>query len=376
MAGVGGCHDVGIQSACRTPFLGWLVRRHAQEGQPCEAAAPPRRHRRPHGDPGPTDHGARRRDGHRHPARPPRRGRLPRRALRRPPERPRRQQRPADDHAAADHPDDPRGVPPRGRRHHRDQHLQRQRRLAGRLRPRGPRLRAQRRVRPARPRRGRRGRHRRPAALGRRRARPDDAHGLDLARRQRPGRAQRVLRPARRRLPDGRARPRRRRRRPADDRDDLRHPQRQGRDLRGRDALRGAGASLAGHHLRHHHRRLRSYALGPGHRGVLGLRTPRPPAGGRPQLRAGRARHAPLRRRALAPRRLVRQRLPQRRPAQRLRGVRRDARPDGRRAVRVRGRRLPQRRRRLLRHHARAHRGDRVARWRARPAASRSSTSP
>ena len=326
-----------------------------QEG-PREAAAPSRCHRDPHGHPGPADHGARRRDGHGHPARPPGRGGLPRRAVRRPPERPRRQQRPADDHPAADHPVDPRGVPPRGRRHHRDQHLQRQRGLARRLRPRGPRLRAQLRGRPARPRRGRRGGHRRPPALGRRRARPDHAHGVDLARRQRPRRAQRLLRPARRRLPDRRPRPGRRRRRPADDRDDLRHPQRQGRDLRGRDALRGAGAPLAGDHLRHDHRRLRSYALGPGHRGLLGLRTPRAPAGRRPQLRARRARHAPLRRGAVAPRRLVRQRLPQRRPAQRLRRVRRDAGPDGRRPRRVRRRRLPQPRRRLLRHHARPHR--------------------
>ncbi len=178
----------------------------------------------------------------------------------------------------------------------------------------------------------RRGRDRRPPAVGRRRARPDHPHRLDLARRQRPGRAQRLLRPARRRLPRRRPRPGRRRLRPADDRDDLRHPQREGGDLRGRDALRGAGAPLAGDHLRHHHRRLRTYALRPGHRGLLGLDPPRPPAGRRPQLRPRCPRHAPLRRRALAPRGLVRERLPQRRAAQRVRRVRRDARPDGRRS--------------------------------------------
>ena len=197
---------------------------------------------------------------------------------------------------------------------------------------------------------------RRPPALGGRRPRPDDPDGLHLARRERPGRAQRVVRPARRRLPRRRTRSRRRRRRPADDRDDLRHPQRQGGDLRRGDAVRGAGAPLAGHHLRHDHRRVRSYALGPGHRSVLGLDPPRPPAGRRPQLRPRRTRHAPLRRRAVAARRLVRQRLPQRRPAQRLRGVRRDARPDGRGPRGVRRRRLPQPRRRVLRHHARPHR--------------------
>ena len=45
---------------------------------------------------------------------------------------------------------------------------------------------------------------------------------------------------------------------PALHRDDLRHPQRQGRDLRGRDGLRGVRPALAGHRLRHHHRRLRA----------------------------------------------------------------------------------------------------------------------
>ena len=115
-------------------------------------------------------------------------------------------------------------------------------------------------------------------------------------------------------------RPGRRRRRPAADRDDLRHPQRQGRDLRRRDALRGARPPLAGDHLRHDHRRVRPHPLRPGHRGVLELRPPRPAAGGRPQLRARRRGHAPLRRRAVAgsPTRFVSV-LPQRRPAQRLR---------------------------------------------------------
>ena len=65
-------------------------------------------------------------------------------------------------------------------------------------------------------------------------------------------------------------------------RDDLRHPQREGRDLRRRDAVRGVRPPLAGHHLRHHHRRLRSHAVGPGDRGVLDVRraTPKPIAVG------------------------------------------------------------------------------------------------
>ena len=54
-------------------------------------------------------------------------------------------------------------------------------------------------------------------------------------------------------------------------RDDLRHPQRQGGDLRAGDAVRGARPPLAGDDLRHHHRRLRPHAVRPGHRGVLAL---------------------------------------------------------------------------------------------------------
>ncbi len=126
----------------------------------------------------------------------------------------------------------------------------------------------------------------RPAALRRRRARPDQPHRVDLARRQRPGRPQRHLRRAGRGLPRAGQRPGRRRRRPAADRDDLRHPQRQGGDLRPRDAVRGARSPLAGDDLRHDHRRLRPHPVRPGHRGVLELGAPRPPAADRPQLRA------------------------------------------------------------------------------------------
>ena len=102
----------------------------------------------------------------------------------------------------------------------------------------------------ARPRVRRPGRDPRPAALRRRVAGPDHSHRLDLARRQRPGRAQRVVRPARRGLPRGGLGPGRRWRRHPAHRDHLRHPQRQGRDLRRRDALRGARPSVARHRLR------------------------------------------------------------------------------------------------------------------------------
>ena len=152
----------------------------------------------------------------------------------------------------------------------------------------------------ARPRGRRRALHRRPAALRRRLARPDQPHRLDLAGRQRPGRAQRGLRRAGRLLHRGGQRPGRRGSRPAPGRDDLRHPQRQGRDLRPRDAVRGARTTLAGDHLRHHHRRQRPHPLGPDDRGVLELGAPRPPARRRPQLRARRRGDAPVRRGAVA----------------------------------------------------------------------------
>ena len=59
---------------------------------------------------------------------------------------------------------------------------------------------------------------------------------------------------------------------------------------------------------------------------------------------------------------LLRERLPERRPAERLRRLRRDARLDGREPRRVGARRLPQRGGRLLRHDARAHPADRRGR--------------
>ena len=152
------------------------------------------------------------------------------------------------------------------------------------------------------------------------------------------------------------------------DRDDLRHAQRQGGDLRPRDALRGARAPLAGDRLRHHHRRLRTHPVRPGHRGVLELRAARPPAGHRPELRARRRRDPALPRRALPGRRLLRLLLPQRRPAQRVRRVRRDPGPDVHGAQGVRRRRPGQPRRRLLRHHAGPHRPHRRRRRRRRAA--------
>ena len=263
----------------------------------------------------------RRCDGHGDPAGPTGRGGLPRRAVRGLAERPGRQQRPAHAHPAGHHRRHPPRVPRGRRRPHRDQHLQRQRDLAVRLRHAGARLRVQPRVGPAGPRGVRRGDRADPRApaLRRRRARPDVADRVDLAGRERPRCPQRDLRRAGRGVPRGGQRPRRRRRRPADHRDDLRHPQREGGDLRGRDALRGARPALAGDHLRHHHRRLRPHPVGPGDRGVLALGAARPPDRRRAQLRARRQGDAALPGRAVAHRRHVRVLLPQRGAAQRLR---------------------------------------------------------
>ena len=251
-------------------------------------------------DPARADPGAGRRDGHPHPGPPARRAGVPRGALRRLDPRRQGQQRPAEPHPARDHRLDPPDLP-RGRcRHRRDQHVHRDLDRAGGLRHAGPRLRDQPGGCPGGARGLRRGVHRRAAPLRGRLAGADQPHRVDLARRQRPRRPQRHLRRAGRGVPRAGPRPRRRRRRPAAGRDDLRHAQREGRDLRPGDPVRGARPPLAGDAVGHDHRRLGAHALRPGHRGVLALRAARPAPPGRPQLRAGRRRAAALRRRARA----------------------------------------------------------------------------
>ena len=159
--------------------------------------------------------------------------------------RPQGQQRPADPDAAGRDPRDPPALFPRRRRHRRDQHLLRHRRsprpttaceaIVYELNREGARL-----AREA-ARRGRDGG--RPPPLRRRRARADQPHALDLAGRQQSGLPRRHLRRAARRLRRAGARADRRRRRHHPDRDDLRHAQRQGGDLRDRGGLRRDAAS-------------------------------------------------------------------------------------------------------------------------------------
>ena len=72
------------------------------------------------------------------------------------------------------------------------------------------------------------------------------------------------------------ARPDRRRRRSAADRDHLRHAQRQGRDLRHRRSVRGARRRRAGDDLRHHHRPVRPPAVRARRRKRSGIRSRTP----------------------------------------------------------------------------------------------------
>jgi 5-methyltetrahydrofolate--homocysteine methyltransferase len=82
---------------------------------------------------------------------------------------------------------------------------------------------------------------------------------------------------------------------------------------------------LAGDDLGHHHRRFRPHAVRADCRGLLEFAEPHQAAVLRPQLRARRQGIAPVRRGAVARLRLLRLGPPERRPAQRLRRLRRDA---------------------------------------------------
>ena len=185
---------------------------------------------------------ARRRHGHDDPAPQARGARLPQPAAGRPSQGAEGQQRPHRADPARRAGGDPRGVPGRRRRHHRDQHLLEHGDRPGRLRPRAAGLRAEPRVGADRPPRRRRldGAHARQAALRRRRARPDQQVAVDLAQGRRPGVPLRHLRRGAAGLPRAGPRPARRRRRRAAGRDHLRHAHLEGGAGRRR---RGAGGA-------------------------------------------------------------------------------------------------------------------------------------
>ena len=94
-------------------------------------------------------------------------------------------------------------------------------------------------------------------------------------------------------------------------------------------AYDAAGDRHPADHLGHDHRRLGPDAVGPDRRGVLDLGRARPADRRRAQLRPRRAAAARPHRRPGADRRAAGQRLPERRPAQRVRRLRRDARDHG-----------------------------------------------
>ena len=101
----------------------------------------------------------------------------------------------------------------------------------------------------------------RQAALCRRRARPDQPHRLDLARRRQSRLSRGDLRRSAPGLWRPGARPARRRRRPAAGRDHLRHAERQGRALRDQRAAGRARHRRARDGVGHHHRQVRPPAL-------------------------------------------------------------------------------------------------------------------
>ena len=238
-----------------------------------------------------------------------------------------RQQRPVDPDAAEGDRGHPRRLPARRRRHRRHQHVLLDLDRAGRLRHVGPRLRTQPRRREARPRRRRaRQRRGRQTAFRRRRAGPDQPDRFDLARRFQPRLSRRHLRRSAQVLWRTDQRPARRRRRPAAGRNHLRHAERQGRALRDFGNHRRTRHRRARDDLGHHHRQVRPAAVGAIAGSVLEFGAARQADHHRLQLRARRRRPARPHRRHRPRRRYAGLRLSERRPAQRVRPVRRDAR--------------------------------------------------
>ena len=141
--------------------------------------------------------------------------------------------------------------------------------------------------------------------------RPAERHALPVAQGRRPGVPCGDVRPGQGRVRRADRRARRGRRRPAADRDDLRHAQLQGRDRR-RPRGRAAPAAVD---LGDDRRPQRPDAVGPDRRGVLELDRAREAAGRRRELLARRGGDAPARRGAVPARRHVRRLSPERRPA-------------------------------------------------------------
>ena len=221
-------------------------------------------------------------------------GGLPRRVVPRPQPRPGRRPGPAQPHAARADLPHPRRVLRRRRRHRDDEHVHGDDDRPGRLRARRRGRRGDEpRGRAARARcRGRVGGEDRQPALRRRLGRAAQRLAVAVPEGRRPRLPRRDVRRGRRgvRAPDpGAARGRRR---PAPDRDRLRHAEREGGDRR-RAGRRAGAAALA---LVHRRRQERPQPVGPDRRGVLDLGRARRAARRRRQLLARSRRDAPVRR--------------------------------------------------------------------------------
>ena len=166
-----------------------------------------------------------------------------------------------------------------------------------------------------------RGARARPPALCLWGDRTDEPVRVHLAGRRRPRCPERPVRRSRGGLRRGRRWAGRGRRGPPRRRDDLRHAQCEGGDLRHRRALRAARVPPATDDLGHDHRRQRPDAVGPDPRGVLALDPPRSSVQRRAQLRA-RGEGAPATPPGAGPGRgRARVDLPERRAAERVRGL-------------------------------------------------------
>ena len=180
---------------------------------------------------------------------------------------------------------------------------------------------------------------------------------VDLARRQRSGRAQRHLRRAGRGVPGAGARAGRGRRRPVPGRNHFRHAERQGGAVRDRPVFRGQRQAPAGDDFRHRDRRLGRMLSGQTAEAFWNsVRHAKPLTIGL-NCALGAALMRPYIEELSQDLRYAHLRLSQRRPAEpaERHRLRRDAGHHLVAAAGIRGGRLRQHRRRLLRHHARAH---------------------
>ena len=263
-------------------------------------------------------------------------------------------QRPAGPDAARSGARNPRQIPAGGGRHHRNRLVQRQRRIAGRLRTGGVRLRNVASGGGRGPQRGRRIHGPQPAEAPLRGGidRPDQPHGLDVGRRREPRSPRGDLHAAGRSLHRPGTRPRGRRRGCPAGRNRFRHAQRQGRPLRHRHTGRPARTRNPRHDLGHAGRRQRPHPLGTDRRGFLRLGIACAAPLRRLQLRLRRPAADALPRTAGRGGRIPHLGTPQRRAPQchgRLRRNTRDVRPRRRR---IHAPRAGKHRRRMLRHHA------------------------